>query len=89
MDSLFDVSWIDRGREPQSPPDPKYPDGVDADASGGAAQTCKVMLPYPARRCGYHTVVCKVCGTSGVITTAGRPDDPRSIKVACKKLVNV
>lgn len=40
-------------------------------------------LPYPARRCGQYVVKCDVCDQIIVVTTAGRPDDPRSLKMAC------
>lgn len=79
--STFDVVWHDSGRDPQCPPNPLYPAGIDA---AGAVVTCKIDLPYPARRCGYYSVKCHGCGLSVVITTAGRPDDPRSVTVACK-----
>jgi hypothetical protein len=42
------VEWFDEGREPQHPPDPRYPDGIDIDES------------------------------------AGRRDDPRSVRLPCK-----
>lgn len=79
------INWIDGRREPQCAPDPAYPKGIDIDASGGAEATCATDLPYPARRCGHFLVVCETCGQSVAITTAGRPDDPRSLKLACMK----
>jgi hypothetical protein len=78
------IRWLDRGRDPQVAPNPAYPEGIDLDISGGAAQTCTTPVPYPARRCGYYALRCQRCGWQGVITTAGRPDDPRSVTVACK-----
>jgi hypothetical protein len=78
------VIWYDAGREPKCAPNPAYPDGVDIDGSEGATATCTAELPYPARRCGHYTVECETCGLSVGVTTAGRPDDPRSIKLACK-----
>lgn len=81
------VEWIDRGMEPQSAPDPQFPDGVDLDATKGAARTCHALLPYPAKRCGYYSVNCTDCGLSCLITTAGRVDDPRSVALACKEVV--
>ena len=79
------VEWIDRRREPQCPPDPKYPHGIDLDISGGhVANTCQTALPYPAKRIGYYVVNCSECQFQGLITTAGRADDPRSVKIACK-----
>ncbi len=80
----FRVRWHDSGREPRCAPNPAYPNGVDMDCSEGAAATCTAALPYPARRCGFHHVECESCGLSVAITTAGRPDDPRSVKLACK-----
>ena len=78
------VHWIDRGREPQCPPNPLYPDGIDVDCSGGAIATCTVDLPYPARRCGEYLINCETCGQTIVVTTAGRRDDPRTVKIACQ-----
>jgi hypothetical protein len=78
-----EVRWLDAGREPQCAPNPAYPEGIDVDASFGAAPVCKIDLPYPARRCGSYVVQCLVCGASAACTTAGRPDDPRSFTLAC------
>ena len=80
----FSVEWFDRGREPQCKPNPNFPEGVDLDSSGGSEPTCTVDLPYPAVRCGYYFIECETCGLRAIATTAGRPDDPRSIKLACK-----
>jgi hypothetical protein len=78
------VSWIDRGREPQCEPNPAYPNGIDVDFSKGASATCSAKLDYPAPRCGYHVVECATCKQRVVITTAGRIDDPRSVKIPCR-----
>lgn len=78
------VEWIDGHREPQCTPDPNFPHGKDLDISNGATPTCETALPCPAKRCGHYVVRCSVCGMSVVVTTAGRPDDPKSIKIACK-----
>lgn len=83
--SVLIVEWIDHGREPQCAPNPKYSAGVDVDISGGAERACTTKLPYPAQRCGAYVVTCEVCGTRVGVTTAGRPDDPRSVKVACRE----
>lgn len=85
MAEQWEIRWHDGGREPQCAPDPAYPEGIDVDASGGAVARCKTALPYPARRCGVYLVHCRLCGFRGAITTAGRPDDPRSVTVACKR----
>jgi hypothetical protein len=78
------VKWVDRGREPQCAPDPAYPNGKDVDISGGAIATCETPLPYPAKRCGVFIAECSICGYHVGVTTAGRPDDPRSLKIACQ-----
>lgn len=80
----FRVTWKDRGREPRCAPDPKYPHGIILDTSSdGAAETCSVEVPYPAKRCGVYTIRCKKCGIRMACTTAGRPDDPRVVKIGC------
>jgi len=82
---VITVKWIDRGRRPTQKPNPNYPDGIDLDMSDGAQKTCTVKLePYPTPRCGLFAVSCSRCSLSVLITTAGRPDDPRSVKLACQ-----
>jgi hypothetical protein len=66
----------------QCPPDPAYPDGMHLDMSMGK-KSCLVNLPYPAPECGCWTVHCGECGLTVAATAAGRPDDPRTLKVAC------
>lgn len=78
------IEWFDSGSEPTVKPNPKYPDGIDIDMSKGSEPTCVVTLPYPAKRIGYYSVECKACKLRVAISTAGRPDDPRSAKLACK-----
>lgn len=85
-DGAFKIDWIDRGREPQCAPNPAFPNGIDADLSKGAEKTCTADLPYPAKRCGVYRVECLICGHAVGITTAGRPDDPRSVKMACRTI---
>ena len=80
----FNIKWDDAGREPKAKPNPDYPDGIDLDATKGGAESCIALLPYPAKRCGTYIVECNLCGMRLAITTAGRPDDPRSVKIACK-----
>ena len=79
-----EIEGIDREREPQCAPDPDFPEGIDVDVSKGGTVTCTTDLPYPAKRCGIYKVTCRVCGLSVGVTTAGRPDDPRSLKMACR-----
>jgi hypothetical protein len=83
----FKVTWLDGRREPTVAPNPQYPDGVDLIMGGDTAPHCKVELPYPAVRCGYYRIECRVCGIRIAVTTAGRPDDPRSATFNCKPKV--
>ena len=80
------VKWLDRGREPQCPPDPDFPKGRVIDMSSGGAH-CVIKLDaiglYPTPRCGYLLVECDVCGQNALLTTAGRPDDPRIVVMGC------
>lgn len=78
------ITWHDGGREPTCKPDPRFPDGIDVDASRGEEVFCRTALPYPAKRCGAFEVECPKCGARAIITTAGRADDPRSLKIACR-----
>ena len=81
----FRVHWIDRGVEPKVKPDPLYPNGIDVDGAGEAIPACRIDLPYPARRVGFYSIECLICGITIRLTTAGRPDDPRSLTVACRE----
>lgn len=83
---LHTVDWIDHGREPRCLPDPVYPEGKDVDATNNRKPACKVTLPYPALRCGAYIIECRSCGLRASLTTAGRPDDPRSVRLPCKRL---
>ena len=85
MSEQFDITWIDRRREPSEPPNLAYPRGVDLDVSLHRKPACVAPLPYPAARCGIYTVRCIECGFSVALTTAGRPDDPRSVRLPCRK----
>ncbi len=81
----FTVEWIDGGREPRCAPDPDYPQGKDIPTPFPQRPWCMVELPYPAKRCGVYVVRCETCHTSVAITTAGRPDDPKSAKIPCDR----
>jgi hypothetical protein len=83
---LLKATWVDGGRKPRNPPNPAYPHGIDLPCPEPVLPHCKIALPYPAPRCGIYVVRCETCGTVVVCTTAGRPDDPRSILVNCKAL---
>jgi hypothetical protein len=59
-----EITWHDARREPQCPPNPKYPDGVDilAPRHGESGfRFCKVALPYPAKRIGDQRYVLGTC----------------------------
>jgi hypothetical protein len=85
MSENFKIQWFDHEREPQCRPDPAYPNGIDLDAFKEiGVETCCTQLPYPAKRCGLYYVECNICGSNAMITTAGRPDDPRSVHIPCK-----
>lgn len=81
----FKIQWHDHERWPTCLPDLRYPEGIDLDVSEGAKTACRVPLPYPAKRCGHFLVHCLTCGMTVACTTAGRIDDPRSIKLPCQK----
>lgn len=83
-DENLKVQWVDRGRDPQCAPNPNFPHGIDLDASEGSEQSCYTSLPYPAKRCGFYHVRCTICQVDVMLTTAGRPDDPRSLKLKCR-----
>lgn len=78
------VTWLDGKREPKCEPNPEFPNGRHLDVSNGAKRVCTVDLEYPAQRCGAYLITCGDCGVRIGVTTAGRPDDPRSVKMACR-----
>ncbi len=79
-----EVTFVKSGRgKAQCPPDPDYPNGKRIDV--GIMPNCEVKLPYPAPECGQFFVKCKACQASVVVTAAGRPDDPVSVTVSCRK----
>jgi hypothetical protein len=82
----FDILWHDEGREPREKPNPRYPEGKDVDLAAmmHATKACITPLPYPARRIGHYLIHCRFCGLRTAVTTAGRPDDPRSVRLPCK-----
>jgi hypothetical protein len=81
--SKFKIDWLDSGREPKVAPNPDYPNGKDVGYG-----PCKVDLPYPAKRVGMYIVHCNECGNTTAVTTAGRPDDPRSVGMECLKTLH-
>jgi hypothetical protein len=57
---------------------------MELDLTKGAKVACLAELPYPAECCGVLIVRCTKCGENVAITTAGRADDPRTVKLPCK-----
>lgn len=78
------LTWLDQGRRAKNPADPRYPDGIPLDASNPAKPWCGTAFTYPAPGVGKWIVECDECGLRALISAAGRPDDPRSLKIACK-----
>lgn len=83
----FKIDWYDGHRSAQSPPNPSCPAGSDVDLTAGRTPACKVPLSYPAKRCGQYVIICDVCKIAVMVTTAGRADDPRSVTIACKRVL--
>jgi hypothetical protein len=69
------------GRE--YPPHPDFPNGQEIDFTGTDGGGCLVRLPYPAKGFGYYLIECGECTARYVVTTAGRNDDPRSVRLPC------
>lgn len=77
------VTFLSHNRKPTCAPNPAYPNGMDLDLTNGAKVACLAELPYPAECCGVMIVRCSKCNESVAITTAGRVDDPRTVKLPC------
>lgn len=84
MTRRLSASWIGTGRKAEHPPNPNFPDGVVIDGARGRAG-CWLNLAYPAPEVGQWLIRCATCGASCVVTAAGRPDDPRKIRIPCKE----
>jgi len=81
----FTVDFMSHNRKAQCAPNPAYPQGMEVDLTHGAKLACLAELPYPAECCGVWIVGCQTCGLVVAITAAGRPDDPRTAKLPCKR----
>ena len=64
--------------------DARFPNGVALDVSEPAGPSCSAVLAYPADSIGVWFLECSICGLRCGVTAAGRPDDPRFVRVACK-----
>lgn len=78
------ATFLSHNRQPRCAPNPAYPEGIDVDLSKGHKVSCMVTLPYPAECCGAWLILCKVCQQNYVVTAAGRPDDPRTVRLPCE-----
>jgi hypothetical protein len=76
------ATWFGAGRKAQHPPDPRYPLGMVMDGTQGRPG-CEAKLEYPAPCIGKWLITCDVCGTKVVVTAAGRPDDPHTVRLPC------
>jgi hypothetical protein len=87
---LGEITFVPSGRgKAQCPSNPDYPDGIHLDARTKPGEAyCLVELPYPAPECGQFHVQCGRCSLSLLITAAGRPDDPRSLRIPCLEVLN-
>jgi hypothetical protein len=85
----WDIKFIPNGRgKAQCAPDPAYPNGQTYNMVKDATKpSCQTALPYPAPECGMWSVICKKCGMNILVTAVGRPDDPISVRVNCKRIV--
>jgi hypothetical protein len=79
----FKLTFISHNRKAQCAPNPEYPNGIVVDT--GKRPACSVDLPYPADCVGAWMVKCNKCGTVAAVTTAGRPDDPKTLFIPCRK----
>lgn len=78
------TKWIGNGQKPTCSPDPDYPNGRSMDLTNDATPNCTVTLPhYPSDGRGVWVIGCFGCKLRIAITSAGRPDDPRTVKMAC------
>lgn len=84
----IDVKFNDSGREPTQKPNPEYLDGIDVNCAPPGMKSCTRNLPYPAPRCGTYSIVCRTCGYTALVTVAGRRDDPRTITIPCKQMLD-
>jgi hypothetical protein len=83
IQNRFIVEWFDLQVQATEPANPEFPDGIKIDVSLGAMLTCNIGLKYPAPGVGRYHIACRECGRTAAITTAGRADDPKSVRFPC------
>ena len=83
-DARFWARWVDQERVSTYPADPAYPHGAAIDVALDAAHACRLALPSPTVGCGLWVIKCRRCHYALCVGTAGRPDDPCSVRIPCK-----
>ena len=80
------IEFIPSGRgKARCASDPAYPNGKAIGCPEEVCDCCFVALPYPAPECGMWSVECARCKCTVLVTAAGRPDDPVSFYMPCRK----
>lgn len=80
---MTQIKFLSANRVARCPPNPDFLYGIMLDLAVGAYKSCTVNIPYPAPCCGAMQIDCDKCGNRIVVTVAGRPDDPHTIKMPC------
>jgi hypothetical protein len=81
---MLHALFLSAGRPAQQPPNPDHPLGTVVDATAGRRPSCALSLQYPAPSVGQWLIRCDVCRISAIVTAAGRPDDPHTVRLRCK-----
>jgi len=88
VSAKHEIRFLRSGRgKAQCPPDPNYPNGVRVSMAREGEEFCDVALPYPAPECGMWEVSCTECHSETLISAAGRADDPISVRLRCKAVI--
>jgi hypothetical protein len=77
------ATWLSEARWAQHPHDPRYPLGLLFDASAGGP-CCEVALEHPTPCVGKWITNCDLCKNPCHRERGGRPDDPYTVRLACK-----
>lgn len=68
---------------PQRAANPAFPNGSDIDLTDGVGGRCPALLPQFPGKLGLYEVRCATCGLSVALTSAGRTDDAKAVRVPC------
>lgn len=86
MSDYLKSQFLTNGRRPRCAANPNFPTGIVVDfRSHPHEPSCATTLSYPLQYGGVHMVECRLCGMAVAITAAGRPDDPHTAILACKR----